>query len=250
MKERTRSPLPDPRCILALAFYVSISAVVGRQLGFLSMLMLIPLGMVVYMGIDLGKASRRGKGLWQLILAIAILHSVFAPSGIVWLQIGSIPLLTGGGITQGLLVLIRLAVLLVTGMLFAPYRAGELIQGLVQLKLPYELAYMISVGLRFIPMLREELEDSLTALALRGIPVEALSMKQRLKVYTYLMLPMLAGSLHKAKALALSMEMRGFGAFAVRSSYRKLEMQRKDGILLGAVVLLTLITIASTVWRS
>ena len=191
---------------------------------------------------DLSRVFQKLKRLWQIVFMVALLQSVFSPSGEVWLAIGPVVLLTSGGAVKGLIVLGRLAILILGGSLFTIYSARELLQGMIQLRLPYEIVYMISVGIRFVPLMGEELRDGLTALALRGVEVGVLKPRQRLKVYTYLLLPTVAGSLHNARFLAMSMEMRGFGAFPRRTSYFSLSFGYRDYILLAVVSVLTLLT--------
>jgi len=197
--------------------------------------------------VDLPRVFQKLKRLWQVIFVVAVLQSVFSPAGKVWLQIGPVTLLTSGGVAKGLVILGRLAILTLGGALFTLYGARELIQGMIRLKLPYEIAYMISVGIRFVPLMGEELRDNLTALALRGIVVEDLKLRLRLKVYAYLLLPAVAGSLHNARELALSMEMRGFRAYPRRTSFFALSLGRRDYILLAVTALLTLLTGAAMI---
>jgi energy-coupling factor transport system permease protein len=192
--------------------------------------------------VDLPRVFQRLKRLWQVIIFIALLQSIFSPSGQVWLQIGRIALLTSGGVVKGLVVLGRLAILILGGSLFTIYSMREMIQGMIQMRMPYLIAYMISVGIRFVPLMGEELRDSLTALELRGIVIKKLKLGKRFRVYTYRLLPIVAGSLHNARALTMSMEMRGLGAYPERTSYFTLSLARGDYVLLAAAFLLTVLT--------
>ena len=233
---------PDPRSTFAIAAYLSLFAVFAQSLTIMGGLLILALLAALSLRVELPRVFKRLKRLWQIIIIVALLQSIFSPAGEVWLQIGSVSLLTSGGVIKGLIVLGRLAILILGGSLFTVYSARELIQGMIQLKLPYEVAYMISIGIRFIPLMGEELRDSLTALALRGVVVKDLKMRKRLKVYTYLLLPMIAGSLHNARALTMSMEMRGFGAYPCRTSYFALALDRRDHGLLIATVLMAALT--------
>jgi len=234
---------PDPRCVFALTAYLSMFAVFNQNLWLMAALLTLALLAAMLLRVDLPRVFQRLKRLWQVIVFIALLQSIFSPSGHVWFQIGRLALLTSGGVVKGLVVLGRLAILILGGSLFTIYSMREMIQGIIRLRMPYQIAYMISVGIRFVPMMGEELRDSLTALALRGIVIEKLKLKKRLKVYTYLLLPIVAGSLHNARALSMSMEMRGFGAYPGRTSYFILSLCRRDYIILAAVFLLTILTI-------
>jgi len=233
----------DPRCVFALAAYLSMFAVFSQNLWLMAGLLVLALLAAILLRVDLPRVFQRLKRLWQVIIFVALMQSIFSPSGQVWFQIGSVALLTSGGVVKGLVVLGRLAILILGGSLFTVYSMREMIQGMIRLRMPYQIAYMISVGIRFVPLMGEELRDSLTALALRGIVIEKLKLNKRLKVYTFLLLPIVAGSLHNARALTMSMEMRGFGAYSGRTSYFILSPGRRDYVFLAAVFLLTILTI-------
>jgi len=207
-------------------------------------LLLLALVCAALLGLSFGRLFRNLRLLWQAALAVALMQSFFAPSGTVIMAIGSTPLLTTGGLIKGLLVLFRLALFITCGAMFMPYTQRALIQAMVQVRLPYEAAYMISIGLRFLPQMKEELRDSLTALQLRGVVIEELKLKRRLSLYSYLLLPAVAASLQNARELAMSMEMRAFRAKRERTSYYTLSFSRSDIVMLCAVFLLALILAA------
>jgi len=226
--------------IFALALFFSGFGVALRDVRFMAALLCLALLCAVLLRVRFKRLFGRFKRLWQVVLMVALLQSLFAPSGLVWLQLWNVPLLTSGGLEKGLLVLFRLALFITSAALFTPYPARALIQAMVQLRLPYEVAYMVSVGIRFIPQLGEELRDSLTALALRGIVIRELKLKQRVKLYSYLLLPVLAASLQNARELAMSLDMRAFRAHPKRTSYYTLTLNRWDWVLLCVILLLTL----------
>jgi energy-coupling factor transport system permease protein len=88
-----------------------------------------------------------------------------------------------------------------------------------------------------VPLLAEELKDSLTALQLRGVIIEELKFKKRFSLYTYLLLPAIVSSLRHAKELAMSMEMRAFRAMSRRTSYFTLKINKSDVFLLITLIL-------------
>jgi len=239
---------PDPRVIFALTLVLSSLAVIVREdLRLMAALMLIGLICAAVLGVKFMQLLLRFRRLWQVLLVVAILRSIFTPYGTVFFQIRDIPLLTSGGVQIGLLVLLRLALFIVCGAMITCYPVRTLIQGMVQIKMPYEIAYMISIGVRFIPQLSEEMKDSLIALQLRGIVVEELGFKKRLKLYTYLMLPVIAASLQNAKELAMSMEMRAFRAMSERSSFYELSFKPRDVIMLCGVAVVGLGAVIVTI---
>ena len=237
MRERAYRTSPDPRVIFALLFLSSSLAVLIRD-DVLAMagLMVIVFSCTLLLRVSMGSLLRRSKRLLQILLFITVLRSVFAPAGLVLLAAGNLPILTTGGLAMGIMVSLRLIIFIIGASMLTVYSARSLIQGLVQIKMPYEIAYMVSIGIRFVPLLAEELKDSLTALQLRGVVIEELKFKKRLSLYTYLLLPVIVGSLRQAKELSMSMEMRAFRAMERRSSYYRLKFDISDMVLLFAVV--------------
>ena len=239
-------PKTDPRVIFALVFGTSSFAILIRDdvvavLG----LLVLTLIFAAMLGVALGRLFKRLKRLWQVLIFVTLLRSIFAPSGIVILALWDFPLLTSGGLSIGLLVSLRLVIFIVGASMFTVYPARGLIQAMVQMKMPYEIAYMVSIGLRFVPLFAEQLKDSLTALQLRGVVIEELKLRKRLSLYTYLLLPAIVSGLQQAKELAMSMEMRAFRAMPKRTSFFRLKFGGLDALaLLGVVALCTAIGFA------
>jgi len=236
--------LPDPRVIFALALFFSGFGVAVRDVRYMAVLLLLAFVCAAVMKVGFRRLFGRLRRLWQVAMMVALLQSVFAPSGTVLLAFQNIPLLTVGGILSGTLVLFRLAVFITSAAMFTLYPSRSLIQGMVQIRLPYEVAYMVSIGIRFIPQLGEELKDSLTALQLRGIVIRELRLMKRLKLYSYLLLPVVAASLQNARELAMSMDMRAFKAMRERTSYYNLSLKSRDVLMLCGIILLAAIMAA------
>ena len=229
--------LPDPRVVFALVLVLSSFAVIIRANAVLmSGLFVITLICALIIGVNFKSLWRKLKRLFKLLFFVAVLRSIFAPSGTVLLELWGIRFLTVGGIETGVLVLLRLALFIVSGAMLTCYTVRTLIQGMVQIKMPYEIAYMTSIGVRFIPQLAEELKDSLTALQLRGVVIEELKLKKKLSLYTYLVLPSIVSSMQNAKELAMSMEMRAFRAEQERTSYFELAFRPSDIFMLGGIL--------------
>ena len=220
---------PDPRVIFALIFVISAFAVLIREdVVAMAGLAVLTFGIAAVLRVEIWRIFGRMKRLWQALILVTILRSIFAPAGLVIFDIFGFPILTVGGIAMGILVALRLIIFLLAASMLTIYSTRALVQGLVQIKMPYEIAYMVSIGLRFVPQLREEMRDSLTALQLRGVVIEELKFKKRISLYKYLLLPVVVGSLQSAKELAMSMEMRAFRAFSTRTSFFKLAFSVKD----------------------
>ena len=175
---------------------------------------------------------RKMKRLLWIFIGLAIVQSIFLPTGRSLITIGDWPLLTLGGVLQGVYFLLRIVVIMIPATVMLSSSSREIVQGFVQLRIPYEIAFMVSVAIRFLPLLKEEITDSLVALQLRGIVLNRIPLGQRIKIYTYLVTPVLMGVIHKAQELSMALEMRAFRAYPTRTSYLELKLGVHDYLLM------------------
>ncbi len=227
----------DPRTYLAIAIGSSILAVLlqkGYMIGVLTIVLFI---CTVCFGVDIRKVFKKLKRLWQVIILVAIMQSLFQPSGRVLLAFYDITIISSGGLEKGIVVLCRLAILIMGGSLLAKCGTRSLIRAMIQMKVPYELAYMVSIAIRFLPIFSSELKDALISLQLRGVDIGRIKWSKRIKVYSYLMLPVVAGSIAKAQDLAIAMEMRGFRAYPTRTSYYILKIKSVDMLIISVAII-------------
>lgn len=183
---------------------------------------------------------KRIRKMMSVIIGIIILQSIFVKSGKILIGTQSLTILTDEGLKRGFGFLMRLLVILVSGTVISTCSMRMLIQGLVQMKLPYDMAFMTSVGIRFLPLLMEETKDAFTAIQLKGIDVKKLPIKKRFEIMSYVFTPVIAGTLNKAKKLSLSVECRGFRAYDRRTSLIHLKFNRADYLLLTTSTILSL----------
>jgi energy-coupling factor transport system permease protein len=224
----------DPRVAFLSVFLLSTASVVLRHPLALLPVLLCAVAGAVWARAPVGQVLRRLRGLWALLLSVALLQTLFHGS---W----------RAGLLVGTAVLERLFILMLSGALLANYPGHLLVQGMLQLRLPYQLAYMVSVGLRFLPLFRESYRDSLLAIQLRGVDFHTLKWRMRFRVYTYLMMPTLVTGILSARTLSMAMELRGFGACETRSAYAPLRMARRDWVLLAAALALAAALLAGEV---
>jgi energy-coupling factor transport system permease protein len=171
------------------------------------------------------KSTRR---LWYVFFAIVVLQSIFNRSGEVLLNLGDFTILTTGGLLKGIEFLFRISIIVFSATIVASSNYRQVVQGLVQLRIPYEIAFMVSVGIRFLPLLKNEFTDILTAIQLRGIELKKVPFKKRMQVYSYIFTPVVAGAVNKARKLSIAMETRAFRAYPRRTSYLVLKMVPRD----------------------
>jgi len=222
----------DVRTKLAIVACISTTAVVIQNAYVLLFLLIVSIVLSALFYGDLLKTIKATRRLWYVFFAIVVLQSIFNRSGNALFDIHGFTLLTDVGLLKGLEFLLRISVIIFSATIAASSDHREVVQGLVQLKIPYEIAFMVSVGIRFLPLLRSEFIDVITAIQLRGVDIRKIPLTKRLKVYSYIFTPIIAGAVNKARRLSTAMETRAFRAYPERTSYLVLKLVLKDYVVM------------------
>ncbi len=222
----------DPRSKLCIVFALSSVAVFVQKIWLLALILMLGMVLTYLLGENLHLFKRFGRIIW-LFVGIAVIQSIFTPEGISLIVIGKIRLLTVGGLEKGVCFLLRIMAIIVPASIMISTGTREIIQGLVQWKVPYEIAFMVSLAIRFLPLLSEEIKDTFIAIQLRGIELDKIPLGKRLRMYSYLFMPVLSGVILKARELSTALETRAFRAFPRRTSYRVLKLQNQDYLVMG-----------------
>ena len=233
----TATKIIDPRTKLVMVLCLSSLAVFIRDIYVLVGVLLASFFVSVILKGNLFPAFKQIKRLLLLIVIVAVAQSLFVPAGRTIVALGAIPLLTTGGLIKGAEFILRMAVIVVSATIVATSSYREIVQGLVQWKIPYEIAFMVSVAIKFLPMLTEEIKDVMLAIQLRGVELEKIPFRKRLNVYSYILTPIVVGTVIKAEKLAAAMETRAFRAYPQRTSYMTLTMALADYMLIGVSVM-------------
>jgi energy-coupling factor transport system permease protein len=110
-------------------------------------------------------------------------------------------------------------------------------KGLRKLKVPTAVVFMVLAGLRFIPIVTEQMLNILDAMTIRGVPY---SRYERTKL---LILPLFVTSLRRTRTMGSACEAKGFGAQKWNNFYQDFRFQRPDKILLVTLVILSIAVI-------
>jgi len=226
----------DPRTRIIAAAAVTAAGVFSRDIYVLAAAFAVTAVYSALAGANPLIAAKKLRRFIIIIVFAALLQSIFVRAGTVLIQAGDIVILTSGGITGGVLVMLRMGILLTSGAAIASCGTRRNIQALIQLKMPYEIAFMICVGLHFIPLMMQEMQDSIIAVQLRGIDLKNIAVRKRVKVYTYIFLPAAGSAIIKAQDLAASIELRGFRAYPRRTSLTVLRMRVVDYLITALFV--------------
>ncbi len=236
----------DPRAKILVASLATAAVVSARApwgIGALSAW--LGLG-VVLSGVPIRSVLANLRPLiWLMLLAVAV-PSLGGRPGPAW-QLGPLHL-SGPGTTLGLLAACRL-VLLVTfaSLLTLTTSPTDLMDGLRRLLSPAErvglpvdeAALMMSIALRFIPILMEQAEKIRDAQSARGAEWQSGGAWQRARGLVPLLVPLLVGAARRAEDLALAMEARCYRG-GKRTRLKQLRWSPRDSaaLLMAAFFLL------------
>ncbi len=209
---------------------------------------------VLFSRVPLGKVLRSVRGVLFLVIFTAALNIFFHPGEevywngpAVYLSYGIIHV-TQAGIVFSLFLVLRL-VLLVTcaSMLTYTTTPVSLTDGIESLLTPlkwvrfpvHAMALIMSIALRFIPILMDETERIKNAQKARGADFERGGLFKKVRGFVPILVPLILSAFRRADELGDAMDARCYSSGKKRTKYKKLRFTWRD--LIGFFVMAALI---------
>jgi energy-coupling factor transport system permease protein len=227
----------DPRT--KIVGFVLIS---GLLFVFDNPLYILPITLVLLLLTALGGCIRnlaRAKYLLLLLfLSSFIAWQIYLRNGPVVVRLGPVAL-TRAGLLDGLTAALRIVSGIMAGTLFlATTGIEELTIGLVRLKVPYRLGFVVSLAARLVPTFVLTVTSIIQAQTARGLDLGSRNPLRRARRLIPVLIPFLMSSIRHASRLAAALESKGFRPGARRSYYLTIAMRPNDfAIILGLVML-------------
>ncbi|MBE5831643.1 MAG: energy-coupling factor transporter transmembrane protein EcfT [Butyrivibrio sp.] len=241
----------DPRVKLVATFMFIISLfIVKNFVGY------ILAALFLVTGIALSKVPPkfifRGMKTIFFLLLITMIFNLFLTPGKELVSFWKITI-TYEGIKMAVMMAIRL-IFLITGssLMTLTTTPNNLTDGLERLLRPlkvvrvpvHEISMMMSIALRFIPILMEETDKIMKAQMARGADFESGSIINRAKSLVPLLVPLFISAFRRANDLAMAMEARCYRGGDGRTKMKPLIYQKRDRIAyLVIVIYLVLIVV-------
>lgn len=222
----------DPRTKIIIVLCISTLSILIENLLIEVVLIVIAALMVTALGGNVFQVAKKVRRLIFTLLGIMVIQSLFIKEGYMIIGIFNFKILTDIGLVKGLQFFLRMCIIILSGSILSTSNIREITQGLIEWRLPYDLVFMVTIGIRFLPIFMEEMKDTVTAIQLRGIDIKSLKLKEKLDLYAYILTPIVVGTLTKAQKLSLSIEARGFRAFDKRTSILELKLAKSDYFLM------------------
>ena len=194
------------------------------------------------------------KGLKPIILIVAItsiLQIAYNDGGITLVDVWKIKI-TSGGVLTALFMALRISLLIVMStMLTYTTSPTSLTNGLDRIFAPFKkigldfhtITMIMTIALRFIPTLIEEVDKIMSAQKSRGANFEQGSIVKRAKALIPLFIPLLFNSIRRAYELANAMTCRCYNGGVGKTTMNALKFSKKDyvGLLVVVLVIVSII---------
>ena len=210
-----------------------------------------------FSGIPIKSLVRSVKAVLFLLIFTALLNLFFSDGETIIFQWKFITF-TEEGVYAAAFLAIRLFLLVLgSAILTLTTTPVSLTDGIERLLKPlkiirfpvHELALIMSIALRFIPILTDETSRIMNAQKARGADFETGGLMQRVKAIVPILIPLLISAFRRADELGDAMDARCYSGSKVRTKYKKLAFTWRDlvaailaGILLAAVIVLRFYT--------
>lgn len=113
----------------------------------------------------------------------------------------------------------------------------SLLKPLGRIKVPvHEIAMMMSIALRFIPILLEETDKIMKAQIARGADFESGNIIKKAKAMVPLLVPLFISAFRRANDLAMAMEARCYRGGEYRTKMKPLIYKKRDFLAYGVVI--------------
>ena len=159
------------------------------------------------------------------------------------------------GVRAAITMMLRITLLIMGTFLLtyttSPIRLTDGLESLLgplkKIKVPvHELAMMMSIALRFIPILLEETDKIMSAQKARGADFDTGNLLQKAKALVPLLVPLFISAFRRADELAIAMECRCYHGGEGRTRLRQLKLK---GIDIAALVFAVLLCVGIGVLR-
>jgi energy-coupling factor transport system permease protein len=240
----------DPRVklVTTLCYIISLFLVdnaAGYVLAGLFLLMIIRLSNVPV------KFMARGMKSIVFLLLMAVVFNLFLTQGTVVFSVWKLTV-TKEGIALASMMAVRLVFLIMgSSVMTLTTTPNHLTDGLESLMKPlkvvkvpvHEIAMMMSIALRFIPILLEETDKIMKAQIARGADFESGNLIRKAKSMIPLLVPLFISAFRRANDLATAMEARCYRGGDHRTKMNPLIYQKRDFLAYGTVCIYLLLCV-------
>ncbi len=227
----------DPRVklVATICFIISLFVVqnwIGYAVAAVFLAVMIKLSNVPF------RFMVKGMKAIAFILLITVVFNLFLTPGETLVAVWKLRI-TKEGVEIAVKMAIRLSFLIIgSSVMTLTTTPNSLTDGMEKLMKPlkifkvpvHEVAMMMSIALRFIPILMEETDKIMKAQIARGADFESGNLVKKAKAMVPLLVPLFVSAFRRANDLAMAMEARCYRGGEHRTKMKPLQYKRRDRI--------------------
>lgn len=192
------------------------------------------------------------KPLRWILLFTAAIQIFLTPGEIIW-QCGILHI-TAEGVRLAIFMCVRLVLLVMTTSVLTltttPIVLTDAVENLLspfkRIGVPaHELAMMMTIALRFIPLLADETEKIMAAQKARGAAFDEGGLMDRARALLPILVPLFLSAINRASELAMAMEARCYHGGEGRTRLHELHYENRDRVAGILVALILALAVAS-----
>lgn len=171
----------------------------------------------IYAARSLREWARTMRGVAFFLLVIFLLNMVSVPEN---------------RLNYSIAMVLRFAALTsIFSLFFLTTTPDELALAMEVSGVPRDYSLMFTMSLRFVPTLARDLQIVMDALRSRGLELEGGNFIERVKNYSYLLVPLIVYEIRRSLMIAEALEARGYGAVKKVEPYYELRFSSYDYLL-------------------
>ena len=243
----------DPRTKLLFTVVYIVMVFVSNNFISLFFCLFIGLAIIFMSKIPVKTVIKGLKPILMIITITSVLQIAYVKTGIILIDVWKIQI-TSGGVLTAVFMALRISLLIVMStMLTYTTSPTSLTNGLDRVFAPFKkigldfhtVTMIMTIALRFIPTLIEEVDKIMSAQKSRGANFEQGSLMKRAKALIPLFIPLLFNSIRRAYELANAMTCRCYNGGKGKTTMNALKFAKRDyfGILSVLVVIGAVITL-------
>ena len=227
----------DPRTKLAGTLLFIITVFLFRSVLGYAVATLFLAGIIIASKVPVKLIFKGLKAIFMILMITMVFNILLTPGEVLW-KFGIFQV-TREGIALAVKMAVRLVYLVIgSSLMTLTTTPNQLTDGLEKSLRPlnkihvpvHEIAMMMSIALRFIPILTEELEKIMKAQTARGIDFESGGLLKRVKSMVPIIVPLFVAAIRRANDLAMAMESRCYHGGVGRTKLKPLKYEKRDKI--------------------
>lgn len=234
----------DPRMKIILIVMLIVSIFICKSIASLALVIVCSAALVFISKIPAKTVFKSIRPLAVIIIITAVLN-IFYGDGEPLVSIGRLKITADGIITAVFMAVRIITLVVISSLLTYTTSPTQLTDALERLMKPltfvkidvHSIAMTMTIALRFIPTLIEEIEKIMAAQKSRGADMDSGGLIHRAKALVPVLIPLFVSSFRRAGELAYAMECRCYRGGKGRTKMKVMKFSYRDFVALLSVII-------------